>query len=351
MEAIGKAPAELDFTTATKAFAICLVVLTHADWTEADRLCPVFPFVVSAAVPLFMMVTGLNYARSYLRRGTDDLKGMYDPIRLRRRAGALVFPFVPVFLLEIPLAALRNHLGFSSIDLSPIGLLDGFFSGGWGPGGYYLPVMIQVIAIYPLLFCLVRRSVWGVFAGVAVGCFVLDCVQTALGFPDGIWRLLCIRYLPYLAFGALLALRINALGKAIWSGSCFAMLVTGGGYLACLTYCPLAEILSTLQSDWAGTSLPSGIYFMGAFGLLYVMFAERGLSDSKWKPVIAISRNTWFIFLIQSVWYFAGANSVFDFLPVPVSAILFLCICVSLGCIFGAIWQGLKARNARTRSR
>lgn len=37
-----------DFTTVAKALAICLVVFTHADWAEADRLCPVFPFVVNS---------------------------------------------------------------------------------------------------------------------------------------------------------------------------------------------------------------------------------------------------------------------------------------------------------------
>ena len=219
----------MDFTTAVKAFAICLVVFTHAGWAEADRLCPLFPFVVSAAVPLFMMVTGLNYARSYLRRGMSCLKEMYDPSMLRRRTSALVLPFIPVFLLEIMLAVLRNHLGFSSTDLSPIGLLEGFGSGGWGPGGYYLPVMIQVIVIYPLLYCLVRRFGWVAFAGVAAGCIALDVVQTAFGFPDGAWRLLCIRYLPYLAFGAILAFRADLHCRAVGNGSCFVMLVIGGG--------------------------------------------------------------------------------------------------------------------------
>lgn len=225
---IDKTPARIDFTTATKAFAICLVVFTHADWTEADRLCPIFPFVVSAAVPLFMMVSGLNYARSYQRRGMQTLSAMYDSSVIRRRIQTLLLPFIPIFLLEIPLAVLRNHLGYSAIDLTPAGLLAGFVSGGWGPGGYYLPVMIQVIVVYPLLFCLVRRFGWGAFAGVAVGCFALDCTQTALGLPGGIWRLLCIRYLPYLAFGALLALRADSSSKAVGNGACFALLVIGG---------------------------------------------------------------------------------------------------------------------------
>ena len=340
-----KAPVRLDFTTATKAFAICLVVFTHADWAEADRLCPVFPFVVSAAVPLFMMVTGLNYARSYLRRRTDDLKGMYDLPTLRRRAGALVLPYVPVILIEIPLAVFRNHLGFSSIDLSFMGLLKGLVSGGWGPGGYYLPVMIQVIAIYPLLYCLVRRFGWAACAGVTAGCIVLDATQTALGFPDGAWRPLCFRYLPYLAFGVLLALHAGALRRVVGNGICLGLLVIGGGYLACLTYGPLAGVLSTLQSDWAGTSPPAGLYFMGVFGLLYLWLKDSKSFDSRWMPVEAVARNTWFIFLFQSIWYFAGANSVFDFLPVPVEAILFLCICVPAGCVFGAIWRRLTTKE------
>lgn len=223
-------PVRVDVTTAAKAFAICLVVLTHADWTEADRLSPLFPFVVSAAVPLFMLVTGLNYARSYRRRGIDSLPAMYGLSMILRRASALVLPFVPVFLVEILVAVLKSRLGSSAVDLSPSGLLVGFVSGGWGPGGYYLPVMIQVIVVYPILYCLVRRFGWGAFAGVSLGCFSLDCAWTALGLSPGVWRLLCFRYLPYLAFGALLALApVGSRGKAVGSGSCIALLALGGG--------------------------------------------------------------------------------------------------------------------------
>lgn len=334
-----------DFTTVVKAFAICLVVLTHADWTGADRLCPIFPFVVSAAVPLFMMVTGLNYARSYQRRGMDTLSAMYNPSAIRRRVSSLLLPFIPIFLLEIPLAALRNHLGYSAIDLSPWGLIAGFVSGGWGPGGYYLPVMLQVIVIYPVLFCAVRHFRRGAFIGVALGCFALDCAQTALGFSAEAWRLLCVRYLPYLAFGALLAEKPEGShAKDSGIGIYAAMLVIGGGYLACLTYGPLAETLSALQSGWSGTSLPSALFFMGAFGLLYARFRGFRPPSSRWTLIAIVAQDTWFIFLVQSIWYFAGANSVFGFLPVPVTAVLFLVICVLMGCVFGKLWKRLSAQ-------
>lgn len=333
----------VDVTTVAKAFAICLVVFTHADWADTDRLSPFFPFVVSAAVPLFMLVTGLNYARSYRRREIDSLPAMYGPSMICRRVCALVLPFVPIFLIEVLIATLKSHLGSSMVDLSPAGLFVGFVSGGWGPGGYYLPVMIQVIVVYPILYCFVRRFGWGAFAGVSLGCFSFDCAWTALGLSPGIWRLLCFRYLPYLAFGALLALApVGSHGKAVGRGTDIALLAIGGGYLVCLTYGPVSGVLSTLQSEWSGTSLPSAFFFMGAFGLLYARFGGFASQSGKWGLVELISKSTWFIFLIQSVWYFAGANSVFDFVPVPVAVIAHLVVCLSLGCAFGWAWGKLR---------
>ena len=342
-----KVPIGVDLTSAAKALAICLVVLTHADWAEADRLCPVFPFVVNAAVPLFMMVTGLNYARSYRRKGAATLAEMYDPSTLLRRIRALVLPFVPAFLLEVPLAALRNHLGFSTIDLSPAGLALGFASGGWGPGGYYLPVMIQVVLAYPLLCLLVRRFGWGAFTAVAAGCLTVDLFQSAIGLPLGVWRVLCVRYLPYLAVGALLESReLEGLRNGGYQRRVFlTLLAIGGGYLSCLTYGPLASSLSAIQTEWASTSIPSGLFFIGAFGLLHTQFGEVKPRGHGWAAVGMVARNTWFIFLVQSVWYFAGANAVFDFLPVPVAATVFLCICVTLGCIYGTLWKRRRFFN------
>lgn len=219
-----------DITSLAKALAICLVVITHADWTDADRLRPVFPYIVNSAVPLFMMVTGLNFAQSYRRKRVDSLTMMYDPLVISHRISILVLPFIPVFLLEIALALLKCLLGFSSTDLSFAELLIKFLSGGWGPGGYYLPVMIQVVLIYPLLYCTVCRYGWIAFAGISVTSFMTDAILTGIGFPAGAWRLLCIRYLPYLAFGVLLARgRRESENRCLQNWGHLAFLTLGGG--------------------------------------------------------------------------------------------------------------------------
>lgn len=83
---------------------------------------------------------------------------------------------------------------------------------------------------------------------------------------------------------------------------------------------------------------------MGVFGLLYLRLKDYRPLDSKWRPVEEVAHNTWFIFLAQSIWYFAGANSIFSFLPVPITAVSFLAICILLGCLFGELWKKLTAQ-------
>ena len=71
----------------TKGLAILMVIITHFEWTTAERQALLFPFWISMAVPLFMLVTGYVTAASYDRKGITSLRAMYQPRLLWRKFG------------------------------------------------------------------------------------------------------------------------------------------------------------------------------------------------------------------------------------------------------------------------
>ena len=78
-------------------------------------------------------------------------------------------------------------------------------SGGYGPGSYYVPVMVQFVFLFPLIEKIVYRYR---FAGVVFfgGCNLLyEILQRLYGMGESCYRLLIFRYLLLIAYGCWLA--------------------------------------------------------------------------------------------------------------------------------------------------
>ena len=50
-----------------KAFAIIAVIITHFNFSSVWKYNVIFPFIINIAVPMFMMISGYNYANSFLK--------------------------------------------------------------------------------------------------------------------------------------------------------------------------------------------------------------------------------------------------------------------------------------------
>ena len=57
------------FLDIAKGAAVILVIITHFSWTEEERLPYLFPFWVSMAVPVFMIISGYVGTASYEKKG------------------------------------------------------------------------------------------------------------------------------------------------------------------------------------------------------------------------------------------------------------------------------------------
>jgi len=52
-----------------KGICIIMVIMTHWAWTDIERRQMLFPWWVDMAVPIFIMISGYVYYKSYERNG------------------------------------------------------------------------------------------------------------------------------------------------------------------------------------------------------------------------------------------------------------------------------------------
>ena len=93
-----------------------------------------------------------------------------------------------------------------AFKVDKVGIFSAFLRGGFGPGSYYYPIMIQFIFYFPVIYAIVRRYN---FSGVII-CglinFIYEILKYAYEMNAGCYRLLLFSYTLLIAYGCYLAL-------------------------------------------------------------------------------------------------------------------------------------------------
>ena len=180
-----------------KAFAIIAVVITHCKFSLIQKTHISFTFVIGMAVPIFMLITGYNYAKSYQLRSCKSFIELYNIKLLLKRFIRIVLPFLIIFLLEFFL--LEGKINSDNF-------LHFFIRGGIGPGSYYFPVIMQIIFLYPFIYkILYKYKEKGLLALIFIE-FLSIFICTKTNFNLKTYRLLAFRYLSLVSFGTYLSL-------------------------------------------------------------------------------------------------------------------------------------------------
>lgn len=96
------------------------------------------PFV-TFAVPVFIFITSYNYTQSSLNSKLPLGK------MIIKRFTRLYIPYAAFAICQLILILALKA------DYNPVNIAISFFVGGYGPGNYYLVLMIQIILLFPLL--------------------------------------------------------------------------------------------------------------------------------------------------------------------------------------------------------
>ena len=96
----------IDFLDYMKAACVIMVIITHYDWQ--DKTTPIFTMLINMAVPIFMIISGYNFAMSNRKKTGGKFGEMYAWRMMKPKLVRFLVPFFTVCLVEIVMLLLED---------------------------------------------------------------------------------------------------------------------------------------------------------------------------------------------------------------------------------------------------
>lgn len=307
----------IEFIDYLKAVCVLMVIITHYEWD--DKTIPCFTMLINMAVPVFMIISGYNFAMSNRRKTNGSLSEMYGWKMMKPKLIRFLNPFFFICLVEIVL------LGIEGKHINPARI---FLLGAYGPGSYYVPVMLQLLVIFPVIYLLVEYNAkLGIALSVAANLlFEIAVVMTDM---DVYYYRLCIgRYLLLIAFGCYLYLHPE---QRVRKYQMVIMFAIGFSYII---YVLQMENEVVLFDYWTPTAMPIAFYIFPIVILLFRKFYHSQIPGRAGELLTWIGKASYHIFLVQMVYYhFELGGKIME--AAPLLAVPYnILICVPAGLLF-----------------
>lgn len=301
-----------------KGLAILAVILIHS-LTEEMLLAILSPFYIWQAVPVFMLLAGYNTAASFQRRGYVRLNQFYNFSFLYSKVERLLYPFLFIWIIQV-----IAHFLFLD-GLSFTNLITSLFTGGWGPGSYFILIIIQATLILPLIYMLVKKNLT---VGTIVLFFIsilIDAFCMLIDVPGSVYRVIVVRYLFALVLGVWLALNPKKINYK-WL---IPIATVSAVYIAGVYY---QEWNFFIERYWQSQHAPS--YFWTLLLIVIGLNAYQFKADNPVTGLIVkMGKASYHIFLVQMFYFWLIADSISN-LPLIIYILLSLIICIIFGRLF-----------------
>lgn len=185
-----------------KGVCIIFVVFTHFSWTAKERLVMGIPFWIDMAVPIFMLISGYVNTLSYNRKQIKSFADAYAVKNWLKSFVRYTVPYLIIFLLEAVVICIASSLKLvPDMTVKWYEYIIALFTGGWGQGSYYYPVLLQFLVFFPCIYFVVKKyAVKGLLACLLAN-LLWEVVKIPLQISVAFYRLNFFRYIYLVAFG------------------------------------------------------------------------------------------------------------------------------------------------------
>lgn len=306
-----------------KAIGIVCVVIMHIWITGYDTkslLGIIFPFLFSAVIPMFMIISGYFYVSSWEKNQLGSIGRYFQWSNMSRKLKRILIPYLLVYGIEV--IVMRTIFRWEWLDWKQV--IYWGIQGGFGPGSYYVPVLLQLIFCFPFLYWLFRKDpLWG-SVGILAFQTIIEAGCHVFEISSDLYRLMAFRYFVFLWAGMVLY-HYRARLKPLWLA---LSAVIGAAYICILNY---SDYAPHFYRYWTDCSLPTVLYFFPlSFGGLCLVKRAPNEVD---RLISTVGESTFSIFLVQMLFYQLKVNEI---LPnaVFIQIVFNVFVCVSLGCFF-----------------
>lgn len=308
-----------------KAICIFFVIITHygLTYTEQIRNNIFWLLGINMAVPVFIIISGYMQGLSCDKNHIATIREYYSFSNIKRKLASIIYPFLIIYFIECMQFYRMNSLSIKFF-------LYGLFSGGYGPGSFYPLIMIQLILIFPILFFSIKKWPKQMLMVISAILLILEIISAVTHMNPELYRLLMIRYIGFVAAGIYLYLFDLPLRKVLIVAPVTILYLYMSVYEKCA--------FKGLFLGWERAALPELpiAVLIVILGLKYM----RRQGTFIHKVILEIGQSTYFIFLIQMVWYQFAIDRHFVGVYMPLFCNIFLC--TFLGCAFKELYSLLS---------
>lgn len=291
-----------------KGLAIISVILLHSLSTE-QLLTIGAPYHIWQAIPIFILLAGFNSLSSTTNKKIhpNNIVGLYKQafIVIIRR---ILKPFLFVYLFQM-------FLIYTGIYLRPAGFLylvdklrfiQWFLTGGIGPGSYFIPVLIQHLLFFPMVYYLYEKTKYKEIVLFSLGLLAifLEMFCSYFDISSTLYRLLFFRYIFAIGLGVYIFYKhknkkifpnfIKVL--LLFISLSYITIVNYKGYYFPFDY-PSWRSQHTLSYFYPACLLWLGISNLFIFG-----------NSLLGGVLVIVGRASYHIFLLQMMWFVGGGS-------------------------------------------
>lgn len=302
-----------------KMCAILSVIILHS--VPTTLLFKVgSPYHLWQCVPIFIILFSYNASKSYIKKEYYNLKQIYNIFYIKHKMARLILPFVLFWILEV----IIQYSFFNAVSKQE--LFHSFIFGGWGPGSYFVPIVVQALLITPLIFLVIKHnnSIKTLFLFFLLSLLLeYFCVVFNINAHD--YRLVLIRYIYALVLGTWFAFNENRIKLRSLCPLAILSLI----YITVVNYYDYTFIM---EKFWYSSHAPS--YFYPLIIIAFVLkFFHFDVSNKLVRTFALIGKASYHIFLIQML-YFWSFSSKLPHMSIVLSVCINVLICVIAGILF-----------------
>lgn len=274
-----------------KAVAIVSVIILHSITDNTMRNQLGIPFLVLQAVPIFMILMGLNNSRSFIKINPHTFREAFSWDFFEHRFDRIIFVYFFAVSLEVLVTIVIRKVSFTDIILL-------YLTGGIGPGSYFVPIMIQTLFILPILYVAANKNANYMLLGSFVVNMIFEIWAYHIGMHNGYYRLLFPRYLFAAALGVWIVKKDSIKWSVISIGAIFSLT-----YITSIHYWGFTP---PVQPDWLSQNAPSYLwpFAIVLFGLRKFPARAKGI----WEYCTELGKASYHIFLVQMVYFWTIGN-------------------------------------------
>ena len=316
-----------------KGLAIVAVLLLHAIPTH-ELFGSWAPLHLGQAVPIFIVIMGINAFGSSARRGIATLRDAYTRDYVIGRIDRIYVPFLVIYAVSLAAKLIggEHRPGFLA------GLVSGELPSS-GPGNYFIGLIFQFALLGPALYLAYRRWPRATLLASFAASALFDLAAPHVGLfssQEYLYSAAIVRFAPFIVCGIAVGERmVRGEGLGVWW---LAGAVVSFAYLLAVsidgTLVPLAV---RDWRPWGQTSL-SVFYTVAlvALGLRYLPTATPSA-----RLLAVLGRASYHIFLVQILWYSAFGDRGLLIAPLDVV------VCCAIGWAFWRAMERVPTLGAR----